>query len=156
MQFLVFVLSILLSAVTNKPEQVLRQLYLPGFPALVSPPRLVPTHTREDTEIYAHPNAYRLRLHILQIPLRAAVKQAFSPPCNFMAVDFTGFMLAFVWMYAVEAVEGAEMVMTVPRLVGGLLLAGLASTMASYFEGKQRLKGKAMSECARRRVRHEN
>ncbi|KAJ6459314.1 hypothetical protein C8R45DRAFT_1109635 [Mycena sanguinolenta] len=67
--------------------------------------------------------------------------QAFSLPCYSMVFDFTGFVLAFVWMYAVEEVEveATEMIMTVPRLVGGLLLMGLESTIASYFEGKQRL-----------------
>ncbi|KAJ6526781.1 hypothetical protein B0H19DRAFT_1196970 [Mycena capillaripes] len=64
--------------------------------------------------------------------------QAFSLPCYFIALDFIGFTLAFVGMYAVDTVAG-EAPMSVPRLVLGLLGAGPASTMASYFEAKQRV-----------------
>jgi hypothetical protein len=57
-----------------------------------------------------------------------------------MALDFAGFVLTFLGMYAVDAVAGeAQAAMGVPRLVVGLLVAGPASTMAAYFGMKQRL-----------------
>ncbi|KAJ6461690.1 hypothetical protein C8R45DRAFT_1027745 [Mycena sanguinolenta] len=154
MQFLVFVLSILLSAIPpiNPSWRFVNYLFQ-GFPLLFLPLALFP-HTaasaRKSTPTPTLTVSAFAFLKYLYAPLwwitlaqglNAYFRQgqAFSLPCYFMALDFTGFVLAFVGMYAVEAVEGVEMVMTVPRLVGGLLLTGPASTMAAYFEGKQRL-----------------
>jgi len=66
--------------------------------------------------------------------------QEFTPACYFMALDFSGFVLSFLGVYAIEAVAGeAQAAMGVQRLVVGLLAQGPASTMATYFEAKQRL-----------------
>ncbi|KAJ7167068.1 hypothetical protein C8R46DRAFT_1351250 [Mycena filopes] len=64
----------------------------------------------------------------------------FTLPCYFMALDFGGYVLTFVALYAIDAVAGeAQAHMGLGRLFGSLLAVGPASTMAMYFGAKQRL-----------------
>ncbi|KAJ7762095.1 hypothetical protein B0H16DRAFT_1688232 [Mycena metata] len=66
--------------------------------------------------------------------------ETFSLPSYFMALSFAGYVLTFLAFYALDFVAGeAQAVMGVSRLVVGLLVAGPTSTMATYFERKQRL-----------------
>ncbi|KAJ7620365.1 hypothetical protein FB45DRAFT_930073, partial [Roridomyces roridus] len=64
--------------------------------------------------------------------------EPFTPPCFFMALDLSAFVLSFVGMYAVDAVAG-DAPMGVARMFGGLLVFGPASTMAAYFGEQERV-----------------
>ncbi|KAJ7181305.1 hypothetical protein C8R43DRAFT_968888 [Mycena crocata] len=64
----------------------------------------------------------------------------FSLPCYFMALDFSGFVLTFVGMYAVDVIAGdAPATMRGTELLVRMILAGPASAMAAYYEAKEGL-----------------
>ncbi|KAF7371386.1 hypothetical protein MSAN_00775100 [Mycena sanguinolenta] len=154
MQFLVFILSILLSAIPpTNPNWRFVNYAFQGFPLLFLPLAFFPHTSAAARKTAPTPTASILAFTFfkyLYAPLwwitlaqglNAYFRQGqdFSLSCYFIALDFMGFIITFVGIYAVEVMEGPETVMSVPRLVGGLLLTGPASTMATYFEKQQRL-----------------
>jgi hypothetical protein len=153
MQFTVFLLSIALSSVPptnanwpyiNYTFQAFPLLFIPlfFFPSRrAQPDAPIPTLSISAFTFFKYLYAPLWWVTLAQ-GLNAYYRQGqpFTPPCYFMALDFAGFVLTFLGMYAVDAVAGeAQAAMGVPRLVVGLLAAGPASTMAAYFGMKQRL-----------------
>ncbi|KAJ7917459.1 hypothetical protein B0H13DRAFT_327514 [Mycena leptocephala] len=153
MQFTVFLLSMALSSVPptnanwpyiNYTFQAFPLLFIPlfFFPSRrAQPDAPIPTLSISAFTFFKYLYAPLWWVTLAQ-GLNAYYRQGqpFTPPCYFMALDFAGFVLTFLGMYAVDAVAGeAQAAMGVPRLVVGLLVAGPASTMAAYFGMKQRL-----------------
>ncbi|KAJ7238306.1 hypothetical protein B0H12DRAFT_1137493 [Mycena haematopus] len=156
MQFVVFTLSMALSSISaTHPNWPFVNYAFQGFPLIFLPlaffhrtpaPKIktTPTPTLSVSAFTVFKYLYAPLWWItLAQGLNAYFRQGepLSLPCYFMALDFAGFILAFLGMYAVDAVAGeaAQVEMGVLRLLGGLLAAGPASTMAAYFEAKQRL-----------------
>ncbi|KAJ7613206.1 hypothetical protein FB45DRAFT_1009169 [Roridomyces roridus] len=147
-QFTVFAISMGLSGVPpSNPAWVQINYAFQAFPILFLPLfflSFIPTSKSEPTPtlgvsaltffkfIYA-PLWWVTLAQGFNAYLRAG--EPFTPPCYFMALDLFAFVLSFVGMYAVDAVAG-DAPMAVPRMLGGLLVFGPASTMAAYF-GKQ-------------------
>ncbi|KAJ6559937.1 hypothetical protein B0H19DRAFT_1289476 [Mycena capillaripes] len=64
--------------------------------------------------------------------------QGFSLPSYFIVLDFSGFVLTFLGMYAVDAVAGdAPATISLGGLLLRMVIAGPASTMAAYYEAKE-------------------
>jgi hypothetical protein len=153
MQFTVFLLSMTLSSVPptnanwlyiNYIFQAFPLLFIPLFffpsgPAQKSTP--IPTLSISAFTFFKYLYGPLWWVTLAQ-GLNAYYRQGqnFTLPCYFMALDFSGFLLTFVGMYAIDAVAGdADAAMSVLRLLVGLVVAGPASTMAAYFGEKQRL-----------------
>ncbi|KAJ7676740.1 hypothetical protein DFH06DRAFT_613266 [Mycena polygramma] len=156
MQFIVFVISMALSSIPpTEPSWIYTNYAFQGFPLLFIPlaffphaqhSRLMSTSTSPPTlSVSAFTFFKYLYAPLWWLTLAQGLhayfikEQEFTLPAYFMALDFGGFTLMFVGLYALDAVAGdVQGAMSVPRLAGGLLGVGPTSTMASYFEAKQR------------------
>lgn len=152
MQFSVFLLSMALSGLppthenwpyVNYAFQAFPLLFLPlaFFPSTpVHKATPTPTTTISAFTVFKYlyaPLWWVTIAQALNAYFRAGVE--FTPACYFMALDFAGFVLTFIGLYAVDAVAGeAQKAMGVGRMLGGLVVVGPASTMATYFERRQR------------------
>ncbi|KAF8175872.1 hypothetical protein K438DRAFT_2044443 [Mycena galopus ATCC 62051] len=155
MQFIVFLLSMALSSVPPTiPSWVYVNYAFQGFPLLFLPLAFIPRTPAQKQLETPTPTLTISAFVVLKYiygplwwisvaqGLNAYFRQGqtFSLPCYFMVLDFAGYIVAFLGIYAVDAVAGeARAAMSVPRLLIGLVAAGPASTMAAYFEAKQRL-----------------
>ncbi|KAF7358438.1 hypothetical protein MVEN_00894300 [Mycena venus] len=172
MQFTVFSLAMALSGVppTSASWPYVNYAFQ-AFPLLFLPLALFPTHTKAKGNSTTPPPTPIPTLSIstftvmkylygplwwvtLAQGLNAYFRlgETFSPACRFIALDYIGFVWTFVAMYAVDAVAGeAQVAMSVQRLLISFVATGPASTMAAYFEAKQRLVvERAESERARK------
>ncbi|KAJ7673740.1 hypothetical protein DFH06DRAFT_1292592 [Mycena polygramma] len=151
MQFIVFATSMALSSVPpTEPNWIYVNYAFQGFPLLFIPLAFFPRVQHPDVKPNSASVSAFTFFKYLYAPLwwltlaqgmhaYYVKKQQFTLPAYFMALDFGGFTFMFVVLYALDAIAGeAQGKMSVPRLVGGLLALGPASTMASYFEAKQR------------------
>ncbi|KAJ7023611.1 hypothetical protein C8F04DRAFT_1233133 [Mycena alexandri] len=153
MQFTVFLISMALSGIgATHPNWPYVNYAFQAFPLLFLPLSLYPRSTiHKNTPTPTLTVSAFTVFKYLYAPLwwvtvagglNAYLRrgETFSLPCYFMALDFGGYVLTFLAIYALDFVAGeAQAVMTVPRLLAGLFGAGPASTMATYFERKQRL-----------------
>ncbi|KAJ6477861.1 hypothetical protein C8R47DRAFT_1139662 [Mycena vitilis] len=150
MQFMVFTTSMALSSVPPTETNWIYVNYaFQGFPLLFIPLAFFPRPPRDVKPNSASVAAFTF-FKYLYAPLwwltfaqglhaYFVKEQELTLPAYFMALDFSGFTFMFVVLYALDAIASeAQGKMSVPRLVGGLLALGPASTMASYFEAKQR------------------
>ncbi|KAJ7199662.1 hypothetical protein GGX14DRAFT_467767 [Mycena pura] len=75
-----------------------------------------------------------------------------SLPSRFLALDFAGFVLTFVGLYAVEAVAGdVPAGFGTASMVWRLAVSGPASTMAAYYEAKEWQSIEAATEGQKKR-----
>ncbi|KAJ6526771.1 hypothetical protein B0H19DRAFT_1084352 [Mycena capillaripes] len=117
MQITVFLISMALSSLPPTHANWIHVNYaFQAFP----PTSVLPQWLRECAKIHPDPDAQCLRVHRVQVlcgPLWWATLaqglnayfrqgQTFSLPCYFITLDFAGFSLALVRMYAVDAVAG--------------------------------------------------
>ncbi|KAF8175871.1 hypothetical protein K438DRAFT_1979385 [Mycena galopus ATCC 62051] len=154
-QFVVFLLSMALTSIPpTTPSWVYVHYAFQGFPLLFLPLAFIPRtpaqkHSATPTPTLAI-SAFVVFKYLfgplwwvtVAQGLNAYFRQGqtFNLACYLTVLDFTGYILAFLGIYAVEAVAGeARAAMSVSRLLIGLAAAGPASTMAAYFEAKQRL-----------------
>ncbi|KAJ7700958.1 hypothetical protein B0H16DRAFT_1705537 [Mycena metata] len=152
-QFIVFLISMALSGIeATHPRWPYVNYAFQAFPLLFMPLALYPrstTHKNTPTPtltISAFTVFKYLYAPLWWVTVASGMNayfrggETFSLPCYFMALDFGGYVLTFLAIYALEFVSGeAQAVMGVSRLLVRLVGTGPASTMATYFEGKQRL-----------------
>ncbi|KAJ7439082.1 hypothetical protein FB451DRAFT_1302783 [Mycena latifolia] len=152
-QFTVFLLSLVISNVPlTSPRWVYVNYAWQAFPLFFLPLALFPRSTDSTNTVTSAPltiTVFTVYKYIYAPAWWAALGkglnayfrrgETFNLACYFMALDLVGFVLLFLGMYAVDAVAGeAQEVMSVGRLLGGIIGLGPASTMAAYFEGQQR------------------
>ncbi|KAJ7470185.1 hypothetical protein B0H11DRAFT_2434358 [Mycena galericulata] len=156
MQFVVFSLSMSLTALpVSHAAWPYANYAFQGFPLLFIPLALLPrgkpsTPTNTGTSPPTIAITVFTVLKYLYAPLWWITvaqglnayyrkNEVFSLPCYFMALDFAGFVFTFVAMYAVDAVAGeTKDTMSVAGLIVRMLLRGPASTMALYYEAKEK------------------
>ncbi|KAF7290571.1 hypothetical protein MIND_01297200 [Mycena indigotica] len=132
LQFFVVLLSMSLTAIpTTDPRWLYANYGFQGFPLLFLPLLFFSPQTRIESGTHTNHLHFGLTLNAGKVP--------FTLPVYFIALDYVGFILTFVGAYLVDLAAG-----DVPpgfdllKISTRVLLTGPASTMAAFYEARER------------------